>query len=555
MTNKASSILRAAALCIVHCALCIPFSASAVSITASATAVGAGDPTPITATVSGGTVDHLYLIYQIVGSTYAWNTNEMTSVSAEVYTGYLPPLAGSVDVDWYVTDGTVSSATTTTTLATVPDYNRYHDGIQVANSQYGWQQVSGSNYVAKTPNGRQWKAMGIDSIGKTQHAGGNFIDNHIGMAYPVICFENLPLSSIPNIMSPKIDGGVGTIDFRAKLIGKKEITSEITLQVAYTNEEPCANDWKDVAVYKFGGQDGDYKGGGFSQVCHVVLNDYAITYVRLLRTGKNMYSEDLSFGRLAVDNICITKPAADVGIIEKLKNPGYPAADQNILMRCAVTNVCEETPAINRRVSVKYQYVARDTYSSDPSPALWSSADMAYKGKDAHGLDWYEGMIPTQRVGYVWYYYQVDYDGYHYGDNPLSGSSESISPAYWDDGADTHDRPIAGAKFQVRPYRSRYARISLEAQPVETSVNDMTLVGDEQWQSIVPVNDITAVTNYFVGYGYYEDDAEAYEANPVMWGENNPDALSAPSLPKNQPSTSRTTVIVTTSPKRPSTVH
>ena len=180
---------------------------------------------------------------------------------------------------------------------------------------------------------------------------------------------------------------------------------------------------------------------------------------------------------------------------------------------------------------------------------------MAYRGKDAQGLDWYEGTIPTQRVGYVWYYYQVDYDGYHYGDNPLTGASESISPAYWDDGADTHDRPIAGAKFQVRPYRSRYARISLEAQPVETSVNDMTLVGDEQWQSIVPVNDITAVTNYFVGYGYYEDDAEAYEANPVMWGENNPDALSAPSLPKNQPSTSRTTVIVTTSPKRPSTVH
>ena len=113
-------------------------SAKAVTLTATATAVGAGDPTPITANVSGGTVGHLYLVYQIVGSTYAWNTNEMTSVSAEVYTGYLPPLAGSVKVEWYVTDGTVSSATTTTTLAVTPDYNRYHDGKQVADETYGW---------------------------------------------------------------------------------------------------------------------------------------------------------------------------------------------------------------------------------------------------------------------------------------------------------------------------------------------------------------------------------------------------------------------------------
>ena len=147
----------------------------------------------------------------------------------------------------------------------------------------------------------------------------------------------------------------------------------------------------------------------------------------------------------------ITKPAADVGIVEKLRNPGYPAADQDILMRCAVTNCVETTPATNRHVSVKYQYVARDTSQPVADAAAWSSAEMVYKGKDENGLDWYEGTIPAQRVGYVWYYYQVDYDGYHYGDNPLTGASESISPAYWDDNEDTHDRPIAGRKFQVRP--------------------------------------------------------------------------------------------------------
>ncbi|MBQ6924317.1 MAG: hypothetical protein IJQ73_06730 [Kiritimatiellae bacterium] len=250
----------------------------------------------------------------------------------------------------------------------------------------------------------------------------------------------------------------------------------------------------------------------------------------------------LANGRLAIDNICITKPAADVGIVEKLKNPGYPAADQNILMRCAVTNVVEETPAINRRVSVKYKYVARD--SDDPSKvaAPWLSADMAYMGKE-DGLDWYEGMIPTQKVGYVWYYYQVDYDGYHYGENPLTGASESISPAYWDDGdVTTHDRPEAGARFQVRPFRSRYGRVALAATPGEASVGEMTLVGDEQWQAIVGVDGLTVVSNYFVGYGYYEDDAATYEATPVMWGENNPDALSDPTLAGFLESTHDTTV-------------
>ncbi|MBQ2058671.1 MAG: hypothetical protein II488_02765, partial [Firmicutes bacterium] len=82
---------------------------------------------------------------------------------------------------------------------------------------------------------------------------------------------------------------------------------------------------------------------------------------------------------------------------------------KDILMRCAVTNVCEETPAINRRVSVKYKYIARETDDPSLSAAPWLSADMAYMGKE-DGLDWYEGTIPTQKVGYVWYYYQVDYD-------------------------------------------------------------------------------------------------------------------------------------------------
>ena len=526
MTTKTSLVLRAAALCIVHCALCIPFSASAVSITATATAVGAGDPTPVQATVSDGTVSGLVLVYRVTGSASyqtTWNTNEMTSVSATVYTGEIPPLSGSVNVEWYVTDGTVSSATTTTTLAAVPDYNRYHDGIayNASTAPYGWQVVSGSNYVAQTPNGDQWKASGV-LIATKNGIGAQYCDTTIGMAYPTLYFQNLPPSEIPFIRSPRLEGGVGTIDFRTRLVGSID-TSELTVQIARTQTEPIETDWVDIETQHFGGQN-------VSRIIHIVLNDYSVTYVRILRTGHNIYSVTLTSGRFAIDNFCITKPAADVGIIEKLKNPGYPSADQNILMRCAVTNVCEDTPAVNRRVSVKYQYVARDAAAPIASAYAWSSADMSYRGKDAHGHDWYEGTIPTQKVGYVWYYYQVDYDGDHYGENPLLGTTESLSPAYWDAGDDTHVRPIAGTKFQVRPYRSRYGRIAIEASPTDASIPEMTLVGDEQWQAVTLVSGISVVSNYFVGYGYYVDDAEEYEPDPVLWGENNPDALSDPTL-------------------------
>jgi hypothetical protein len=406
------------------------------------------------------------------------------------------------------------------------DYNRCHDGAQynATNAPFGWQRQSVSNYVAHAPNGRTWKAHRV-GLGTTQRNTGGAIDESIGMTYPTLYFQNLPFSEMPFIQSPKLEGGVGTIDFRSILLGSTVRTSELTLQVAYTDGEPAESDWSTVAVYGYGTENGNV----FSRINHVVLNDYGITYVRIVRSDYNIYNPaDITSGRLAVDNICITKPAADVGIVEKLRNPGYPAAGQNILMRCAVTNCVETTPATNRHVSVKYQYVARDTHQPVADAAAWSSAEMSYQGKDENGLDWYEGVIPAQRVGYVWYYYQVDYDGYNYGVNPLTGGSESVSPAYWDAGTDTHNRPVAGARFEVRPYRSRYARVALDASPAEASVADMTLVGDEQWQTVIPVRGLQTISSTFVGYGYYEDDAADYEATPVVWGENNPGKTSAP---------------------------
>ena len=247
-----SSYILSCTLSIFLFVLCIS-SASATTITASATAVGAGDPTPVSATVDNE-VDALYLVYRATSPASlqnTWNTNSMTG-SAYAYTGVLPALPAGTVIEWFVTDGTSVSATSTTTLAAVPDYNRYHDGVLVANSTYGWQQVNGSNYVAQTPSGRYWKANGVRPASTAAQAGGSFVDTSIGMAYPAIGFENLPLSADPYIMSPKLDGGVGTIDFRSKLMGNTVKSSEIAVQVAYTSEEPLEEEWNNVAVYNYG---------------------------------------------------------------------------------------------------------------------------------------------------------------------------------------------------------------------------------------------------------------------------------------------------------------
>ena len=508
--------------------------ARAVSITATATPVGAGNPTPITAEVTGGEVDDVYLVYRVTPGTEGyqstWNTNSMTYFGGTRYTSSLPPLFGAITMEWYVAAGADVSATTSTTLAELPDYNRYHDGVQynASTAPYGWRATTQSNYVAAAPNGSQWKASGVEPA--TRNSGSVSIDTSIGMAYPVLYFMNIPPSTLPYIRSPKLEGGVGTIDFRAKLAGSIDAT-EIKVQYAVTEDDPIESDWQDIP-----GGEGTYSfaGANVSKIIHIVLNDPTITYVRILRSQYNFYAAgNVASGRLTIDNICFSKPVADVRITEKLKNPGWPASDQDIRMRCTVENVFEETPAINRRVTVKYQYVARADATPIGSAISWNSADMAYMGKDSNGLDWYEGVIPTQKVGHIWYYYQVDYDGYNYGVNPITGASESLSPGYWDAGENTHTRPVASTSFEVRPFRSRYGRVKFDAQPANNSIEAMTLVDNEQWQCVTLMTDVPAVTNRFIGYQYYADDAEDYEVEPTIWSDNNPDSLSDPTIAGN----------------------
>lgn len=481
------------------------------------------------------------------------------------YVGYLPAVGVATTFNFYVTDGVDTSTPTPDSVAVGSslDYSRFHDGAayNASTAPYGWKLISNSssNCIAQTPkymttgsSNDLWIANGIGNqsvaspiaVQTAVRALGGSIDESIGMKFPVAAFQNLPPSAMPYIRSPKLEGGVGTIDFRSILVTQNSggvpsrniRMSEVTLQVAYTEEEPVETNWVTVAVYKYG-KDSAY-GNVFSRINHEVLNDPDVTFVRILRTGFNEDDpETTGNGRLAIDNICITKPPADVGIVHKLENPGYPSQGSNVLIRCSVTNVVDATPATNRQVKCFYQYVPKSDDAPDASK--WLSTPMAYRGA-TNGMDWYEGTIGGTNTGYVWYYYQVDYDGYCYGVNPDTtsaayGSHESLSPAYWTTDASgensIHSKPTSVGRYQVRPYPSRYSRVAFSATDPSLSQGAMTLVDRDTWQCVVPVTGLTVVSNYFHGYGFYAEDADEYASEVVTWGENTPPTtLTDPTL-------------------------
>ncbi|NLF22327.1 MAG: lamin tail domain-containing protein, partial [Lentisphaerae bacterium] len=210
-------------------------------------------------------------------------------------------------------------------------------------------------------------------------------------------------------------------------------------------------------------------------------------------------------------------PPADVAIEEKLRNPGYPAQDQDVRMRCEVTDATPGTPTANRRMTLHYQWVLRQ--SDRPVAGNWLSTNMVPMGGDL-----YEGVIPRQRPGYVHYYYACDFDGYYYARDPDGPGEEgeykeNTNPRYWETGATVGHTPAFFGRYEVRRYRSEYGRVELTAAPAQATVQ-MELVGDEIWQGITLVTGITNLTWTFNGFNRYTNDAPYYWSEPVMWGDN-----------------------------------
>ncbi len=195
-----------------------------------------------------------------------------------------------------------------------------------------------------------------------------------------------------------------------------------------------------------------------------------------------------TFSECFLDNMFNT--CEEFTILERLREPGYPVVDQDIVMKCAISCSSNIEFLKNVIVNLKYQYLPREV--SNPVDNAWKSIEMAYQGLDKDGMALYEGIIPRQRVGYICYYYQVE--------SGLANESSSLIPEtasilYWDNGETTTEKPLLGAKFQVRPYRSRFGSVTINCHPASAYTKEMTLVGDNQWQSIIHVDGEKAVPN------------------------------------------------------------
>ncbi len=232
-------------------------------------------------------------------------------------------------------------------------------------------------------------------------------------------------------------------------------------------------------------------------------------------------------GAINFDNIVISYPPADLKIEERLRNPGYPAQDQDVSMRCLVEDLNPAAPTVNRRVKVWYQWLPLADNQPLPGTNNWSSAAMLPLGGDL-----YEGTIPRFPNGYVHYYYECLSDGFFFARDPdgTEGAegehSESRLQKFWWNGTNQTARPSGAVlhetRYEVRRYRSEYGTVMLDAQP-EAATVAMELVDDEVWQGVTLVTGITNLTFKFKGLDRYTNDAAFFSPTPVVWGDNDQD--------------------------------
>ncbi|MGI6496460.1 MAG: choice-of-anchor D domain-containing protein [Kiritimatiellia bacterium] len=313
------------------------------------------------------------------------------------------------------------------------------------------------------------------------------------------------------LRSPRLDGGVGTIYFTSVV---RDVGHPVTLDIQVTTaQNPDTARWETVKTVEYTGE------ANFQHAEPVLVNRRDVTYVRFVRTSLNTSddSNNLVAGALAMENVAISYPPSDAVITEEyLPKPGYPSLDEAITVRCRVTDVDAGYPAINRRVTVWYR-LKKDGYSAGP----WQSAPMAEIAPDV-----YEGEIPQQDPGRVYYYYRCDFDGYHYirdpdGSGAEPANDEDMSPAY---GYTEED--AAGNiyyNFPVRLFLSDCEYLSIESPSIREDLRRMSLVDDYTWQGIVSVSGVTNLLWTFQGINGYTDDAVAFEEANRIWGEEDQD--------------------------------
>ena len=481
----------------------------------------AGNPPngiPVTVTVDavpsgGASINGVYLLYRTLaaGAQSWWVTNGMDVVSGDTYSLAIPALAaGTVEYRVSCRFNDVEVQESAVASYTVSDLPSIGSGRYMPFATT-WTTVVESNYSFSVDSGA-WTGSGLyrSALGSRVPDGGS------SPVYQLMAIEGA------YIQSPPLQGGVGTIYFTSQM-SQAYHTGRVLVQVS-TNDAPGSGDWETVKILVYP----RVTYARYQNAAPAVVNRADVKFVRFILAAASPYdtSPQKLNGAIAFDNIVISHPPADVRIEERLRNPGYPSRDQEVRMRCAVIDNNPNAPAINHRVRIYYQWVQQA--SARPQAGAWQSAIMYPTGNGV-----YEGELPRYEPGYVYYYYKCDYDGFYYSRDPdgvgvQPVKKENLSPNYWANGESLAGEPtFFTSRYQVRPFRSEYGEVWVDATPVQASV-PMELVGDEIWQGLTLVTGITNLNWYFTRLNRYTNDAPSYWTTPVVWGDNDQSFANPP---------------------------
>jgi hypothetical protein len=311
------------------------------------------------------------------------------------------------------------------------------------------------------------------------------------------------------LLSPSLAEGVGTVYF-VSCMRNYYYMGTVEVQIT-TNAAPSSSGWETVSVINY---PQDFTAPIEQRSTPVTVNRRDARYVRFVRTDANVLDSDpyLLRGSIGFDEVRISYPPADVAISERLRNPGYPASDQDVKIRCVVADVDANFPAVNRQVKCYYS---------------WQNATLPFVSNvvmTAQGNNLYEGTIPRHDPGTLSYYFRCDFDGYFFSWDPDGAGSqptrvENQSPAFLPDGVSA---PSSVLSYEIRRYRSMFDNVMVDANPASLTV-PTELVGNNTWQGITLVKGITNMTWRFMGYAAYTNNATAFDPIPYNWGDNDQD--------------------------------
>jgi|GEM_PF-6890505 len=456
--------------------------------------------------------------------TYAWNGGEwitqvMTATAGtNLYTATIPPAVNTLSyfVTWrYLLEGETyvggAPGASNAVSSILLDYVRYADRDQenLTPQDYKWvPTASGPPYT-------NW----VYRIGATEWVAEDCDSNTDGSGMPpggaTRYFRLRSLNAnVPFIRTPKLVEGVGTIYFTSMI---KDVGYGAQLAVQYTTTNTLPADWRTADIWQTATNIVYPRNTGIKELvaAPIILNNREIRYVRFLRTDNGVKPDGYlpklpTDGTINIDNIYISRPPTGVTLAEKLYNPGYPAQDQDVKVRCQVSDVDTNVPSVNRRVKVWY------SWQSESGP--WTQTNMVPISADV-----YEGVIPPHGAGRMAYWFQCDFDGYFFsrdpdGAGPQGTYSEEVgTAALVEKGEDDY------RNYEIRRFRSDVQMMRVVSTNAPLASVDMDLVGDHVWQGLTLVSGITNLTWTFVGSQGYDIDAADYDPTPWSWGDNDQD--------------------------------